>query len=82
MIIMAKESFWIMKPFNEAVRDAFNHFKSNGYEEKLKAQITSAAVPPAHQNLLKYLYGWILKLYDGVPPTVCDLNRCLCTLLN
>ena len=74
MVIIARQSFWIMtrtqKSFNNSLMDAFKQFKSHGYEEKLKAQITSAAVPPArgYQDLLEFLYG---VSHSGVPQIVC-----------
>lgn len=73
MIIIARQSFWIVKPFNNSVVDALEQFKSHGYEEKLKAQITSAAVPPAHHDLLEFLYDQILWSSGAVAPIVRDL---------
>ena len=48
--------------FNNSIMDAFEQFKSDGYVEKLKAQITSTSVPSRHQDLLEFLYNQIIHM--------------------
>jgi hypothetical protein len=62
MNIIAKESFWIIKPFNDSIMDALEHFKSHGYVEKLKSQITSTSMPPEYQDLLAFLYNQVIHI--------------------
>ena len=75
MIIIAKLSFWIMKPkkksiitrlslkkmqpFEELILDALAQFKSEGYVEKLKTSITQESLPSNKDDLLEFLYNQI-----------------------
>ena len=61
--IIARQSFWIMKPFQNSVMDALEELKSNGYVEKLKDQITSTSVPSKHQDLLDFLYNQVIHIW-------------------
>ena len=62
IIIITKSSFFIMKPFIESVMDALDQFKSHGYAEKLKSQITLDTIPPRHEDLLIFLYDQIVNI--------------------
>ena len=57
--IIARLSFWIMKPFKESIMEALQQFKSHGYAEKLKIHLTSDSIPPEHEDLLAFLYDKI-----------------------
>jgi hypothetical protein len=69
MNIIAKQSFWIMKPskksiidketqpFEQAIMDALEQLKREGnYVKKLKTSITSETMPSDHQELLDFLF--------------------------
>lgn len=60
--IIATESFWMMKPFNNSVTDAFEQLKSRGYVEKLKNQITSTSIPSKHEDLVQFLHNQIIHI--------------------
>jgi hypothetical protein len=62
IIILASESFLITKPFIESIMEAFGQFKSCGYAEKLKAQITLDSIPAGHEDLLTFLYHQIVNI--------------------
>ena len=69
MLIIAKLSFWIMKPersifaqllktdYEHIVMDAFAQFKRDGYVEKLKTSITSESLPYDKNKLLAFLHN-------------------------
>ena len=73
MTIIAKLSFWKMKPkkksiitrllhknsFEESILDAFSQFKTGGYVEKLKTSITQESLPSNKDDLLEFLYNQI-----------------------
>ena len=75
MVIIAKLSFWIMKPkkksiitrwslkkaepFEQLILDAFAQFRTEGYVEKLKTSITQESLPSNDNDLLKFLYNQI-----------------------
>ena len=59
IIIIARQSFWIIKPFVESIKDAVDQFKSHGYAEKLKTQITSDSIPHKHEDIFAFLYNQI-----------------------
>ena len=61
MNVIARESFFIMKPFKESIMDALEQFKSQGYAEKLKIQITSESIPP-HEYLPAFMYDLIINI--------------------
>ena len=68
MNIIAKLSFWIMKPskksiidketqpFEQAIMDALEQLKQEGNVKKLKTSITSETLPSDHQELLDFLF--------------------------
>jgi hypothetical protein len=73
MNIIAKLSFWITEPANETkestttafeqvIREALALFKRDGYVEKLKANITSEALPSNNQDLLAFMYNQIAHI--------------------
>ena len=75
MVIIAKFSFWIMKPnkksiitelphkavepFEQLILDAFAQFRTEGYMEKLKTSITQESLPSNKKKLLEFLYNQI-----------------------
>ena len=52
-----------MKPFMESIMDGLELFKSRGYAEKLKTQITSDSIPHGHEDLLAFLYDQIINIW-------------------
>ena len=77
MTIIAKLSFWILKPakkstiakllrknrpFEELMMDALDQFKREGYVEKLKACITPVSFLPAQHDLSGFLYDLIAQI--------------------
>ena len=75
MTIIAKLSFWIMKPkkesiitrlflkksqpFEQLILDALTQFRTEGYVEKLMTSITQESLPSDEDDLLKFLYNQI-----------------------
>ena len=75
MVIIAKLSFWIMKPkkksiitklphkavepFEKLILDSFAQFRTEGYVEKLKTTITPKSLPSKKKKLLEFLYNQI-----------------------
>ena len=71
MSIIAKLSFWIVKPTNETeksesltafeqvIMDALAKFQRDEHIEKLKTNITSESLPSDHEGLLAFLYNQI-----------------------
>ena len=75
MTIIAKLSFWIMKPkkksiitrlihkkkqpFEELILDALAQFKAEGYAQKIQTSITQQSLPSNKDNLLEFLYNQI-----------------------
>ena len=75
MTIIAKLSFWIMKPrkksiitrlthkkmqpFEELILDALAQFRTEGYMEKIKTNITPESLPSNKKKLLEFLYNQI-----------------------
>ena len=75
MTIIAKLSFWIMKPrkksiitrlthkkmqpFEELILDALAQFKTEDYAKKLKTSITQQSLPSNKDDLLEFLYNQI-----------------------
>ena len=59
MHIIAKLSFWIMKPFEEFITDGFAQFRKEGYVEKLKKNITSESLSSNRGVLVEFLYNQI-----------------------
>ena len=62
MNILAKLSFWYKKGIQKSINDALNQFKTAGYVEKLKAQITSEAIPTGHDDLVQFLYDQVVNI--------------------
>ena len=62
MNILAKLSFWYRKGICESIVDALDQFKKEGYVEKLKAQITSEAIPTGHNDLVQFLYDQVINI--------------------
>ena len=75
MAIIAKLSFWIVKPkkksvitrlplktvgpFEQLILDALTQFRTEGYVEKLMTSITQESLPSDEDDLLKFLYNQI-----------------------
>ena len=73
MTIIAKLSFWIMKPkkksiiarlslkkvqpFEELILDALAQFRTESYVKKLKTSITQESLPSNKDDLLEFLYN-------------------------
>ena len=55
MNVIAKQSFWILKPFPESILEALERFKGAGYVDQLKAQITHDAMNLYHMDLMQFL---------------------------
>ena len=62
MNILAKLSFWYRKGIQKSIVDALDQFKKEGYVEKLKAQITSEAIPTGHNDLVQFLYDQVINI--------------------
>lgn len=62
MNIIARQSFFIMKSSREAGMEALEQFKSHGYAERLKTQITSDSIPQRHEDLLAFLYDQVINI--------------------
>ena len=70
MSIIAKLSFWIMKPttqtekpstpFEQVIMDALAQFTREGYAEKLKTSITSLSLPSNRKDLLSFMYNQVI----------------------
>ena len=66
IVIIAKLSFWINKPFLASVREALDQYKKKGYIQKLKTNITPDFVQSGHQDLVTLLYQQVIDLQvDG-----------------
>ena len=74
MNIIARLSFWIMKPkkqqkksipgttrllFRDLILDALAQFRTEGYVEKLQTSITPESLPSNEDDLLEFLYHQI-----------------------
>ena len=64
IIIIAKLSFWINKPFLPSVREALDQYMQKGYVQQLKTNITSNLIHCGHQDLVTLLYRQVTHL-DG-----------------
>lgn len=64
IVIITKLSFWIRKPFKDALVDAWEQFKQQGYAEKLKTKITSDSVPAPSddEKLVAFLYNMVIHI--------------------
>ena len=75
MAIIARLSFWIMKPnkksiitelplktvelFESLILDGLTQFRTEGHVKKLKTSITQESLPSNKDDLLKFLYNQI-----------------------
>ncbi len=64
IIIIAKLSFWINKPFLLSVTEALDQYKQNNYVQKLKTDITPDFMDSGHQDLITLLYRQVTHI-DG-----------------
>ena len=64
IIIIAKLSFWINKPFLQSVTEALDQYKHKGYVQQLKTDITVNVMHCGHQDLVTSLYQQVIHL-DG-----------------
>jgi len=64
IIIIAKLSFWINKPFILSVTEAFDQYKQKGYFQKLKADITPDFVHSGQSQDFVTLLYWQVTHYD------------------
>ena len=64
LIIIAKLSFWINKPFLPSVTEALDQYKQKGYVQKLKT-ITHDFMHSGHQDFVTLLY-WQVTHIDGM----------------
>ena len=65
IIIIAKLSFWINKPFMPSVREALDQYKQRGYVQKLKAHTTPDFIDSDHQDFVTVLYQQVTHI-DGM----------------
>jgi len=65
IIIVAKLSFWINKPFLPSVTEALNQYKQKGYVQKLKTDITPDFMHSDHYDLVALLYRQVTHI-DGM----------------
>jgi hypothetical protein len=57
IVIIAKLSFWINKPFLPSVMEALDQYKQKGYVQKLKTDITPEFMHSAsHHDLVTLLF--------------------------
>jgi len=73
IIIIAKLSFWINKPFLPSVEEALDQFKQKGYLQKLKTDITPDLIHSGHQDFTTLLYRQVTHI-DGMY-FVCTRNK-------
>ena len=72
MSIISKLSFWIVQPpknrksiidnslsFEDVILGALDQFRTEGYVEKLQANITQGSLPSNTDDVLKFLYNQI-----------------------
>ena len=53
-----------MEPLIESIKDAMEQFKTCGYAEKIKTQITSHSIPlSGDEDLLAFLYDQIINIW-------------------
>ena len=72
--IIAKLSFWILQPpknrksiiddseslsFEDVILGALDHFRTEGYVDKIKTNITPESLPSNKDDLLEFLYNQI-----------------------
>ncbi|KAF8637274.1 hypothetical protein AX14_010315, partial [Amanita brunnescens Koide BX004] len=55
IIIIAKLSFWINKPFLQSVTEALNQYKQKGYAQKLKTDISPDLMHSGNQDFVTLL---------------------------
>ena len=64
IIIIAKLSFWINKPFFPSVIEALDQYKQKGYVQKLKIDITADFMHSGHNDYVTLLYKKVTEI-DG-----------------
>ena len=65
IVIIAKLSFWINKPFLASVREALDQYKKKGYVQKLKTDITPHFMQSDHEDFVTLLYSEVTHI-DGM----------------
>jgi len=65
IVTIAKLSFWINKPFQLSVTEAFDEYKQKGYVQKLKTEITPEFMHSGHQDFVTSLYRQVTHI-DGM----------------
>jgi len=64
IIVIAKLSFWINKPFLPSVTQALYQYKQKGYAQKLKTEITADFLHSGYQDMVTLLYRQVTHI-DG-----------------
>ena len=65
IIIIAKLSFWINKPFLSSLTEALDQYKQKGYVQKLKTDMTPDFMHSGHHNVVTFLYMQVTHI-DGL----------------
>ena len=65
IIVIAKQSFWINKPFLLSVTEALDQYKQEVYVQKLKTDITHDSLYSGHQDFITFLH-WQVTHIDGM----------------
>ncbi len=65
IIIIAKLSFWINKPFLPSITEALDQYKQAGYVQKLKTDITADLLHSGHHDFVTLLYRQVTHI-DGM----------------
>ncbi|KAF8642976.1 hypothetical protein AX14_009667 [Amanita brunnescens Koide BX004] len=71
IIVIAKLSFWINKPFLPSVMEAFDQYKQKGYIQKLKSDIAPDIVQFTHRSTRQ---DFVTLLYMQVTNIDVDLE--------
>jgi hypothetical protein len=68
IIIIAKLSFWINKPFWKSVTEALDQYKQKDYVQKLVTEIdiTPGFMHSGHQDLFMLLYRQVTQNDSGL----------------
>jgi hypothetical protein len=66
IIIIAKLSFWINKPFLPSVTEALDQYKQKGYVQKLKTDITPDFIHSGHHDFVALLHRQVPTHIDGM----------------
>jgi len=65
IIIIAKLSFWINKPFLLSVTEALDQYKQKGYAQKLKTDIAPDFMHSGHQDFVTLLNRQVTHIDGG-----------------